>query len=43
VTDRIAAALAADGLALPADFTALITRSGLHRDGAPRWPAPTTA
>ncbi|ROR35457.1 hypothetical protein EDD39_7115 [Kitasatospora cineracea] len=31
VTDRIAAALAADGLALPADFTALITRSGLHR------------
>ncbi|MFJ1755022.1 hypothetical protein [Kitasatospora sp. NPDC088134] len=31
VTDRIAAALAPDGLALPADFVALITRSRLHR------------
>ncbi|MER5600803.1 hypothetical protein [Streptomyces sp. NPDC002265] len=31
VTDPIAAELARDGLALPADFTALITRTHLHR------------
>ncbi|MGX1545962.1 hypothetical protein [Streptomyces adustus] len=31
VTDPIEAALAKDGLVLPADFTALITRANLHR------------
>ncbi|MGW2826648.1 hypothetical protein ACWC24_37580 [Streptomyces sp. NPDC001443] len=31
VTDAIEAELARDGLALPADFTALITRANLHR------------
>ncbi|WP_344504918.1 hypothetical protein [Dactylosporangium maewongense] len=31
VTDPIAADLAADGLTLPADFVALITRANLHR------------